>query len=430
MSMETIVSNHNKSSDVVILKKMLNDLKYDLNNFDKLLKLQFKILSCIMRSERKIKHLKKDSANLRSVLKKSRLPKEQSLAVKDKIKIITEMISSEKFKIYTYKMFGDAVAFLYIDKYTVKQLYYNVHNYQVKEQSGDLGGKSGLREEWGYVRFACQNKIPALLHDITMSIRHGDVSLLGRDEPFILEVKSSSNANKRVERQKSNLAKLGRFIENDEAENFRGISLLKRESLLTEEVTYSHVLNDCLNDCRTKGMALAEVEKGFYICAVRQGSMISLFESMGFNEENEILPIFLNQYKNNGEWMPLTPFTLLLNDPYDLNDFIDGELTIACFLKIDEFKKMAMALGYELVFSLDDEFSILFKAIGEDVIFGVSWQMLLRVPLEMMSMSWLIKESIGKYENTLEISNRNKLINERPTINNTMFERFRSLFTH
>lgn len=430
MSMETIVGNYNESSDVFILKKMVNDLKDDLNNFNLLLRLQFKILVCVMRSERKIKLLKKDSANLRSVLKKSRLPKEQSLEVKDEIKFITEMISAEKFKIYTYKMFGDAVAFLYIDKYTVKQLYYNVHNYQVKEQSGDLGGKSGLREEWACVKFACENKIPALLHDITMSIRHGDVSLLGRDEPFILEIKSSSNANKRVERQKSNLAKLGSFIANDEAENFRGVPLLKRESLLTEEVTYSQVLNDCLNDCRTKGMALAEVEKGFYIGAVRQGSMVSLLESIGFNEKNEVLPIFLNQFKNNGEWLPLTPFTLLLNDPYDLNDFIDGELTIACFLKIDEFKKMAMELGYELVFSVDDEYSMLFKEVGEGVIFGVSWQMLLRVPLEMMSMAWLIKESIEKYKDALESSNRNRVSSEHPIINNAMFEKYRVLFTH
>lgn len=55
------------------------------------------------------------------------------------------------------------------------------------------------------VKLACDNKVPALLHDITMSIRHGDVSLLGKDEPFIIEMKSSSNTNKRVERQKSNL---------------------------------------------------------------------------------------------------------------------------------------------------------------------------------------------------------------------------------
>lgn len=81
------VGNHNKNSDVLILKGMLNNLKDGLNNFELLLKLQFKILACVMRCERKIKSLKKDNANLRSALKKSRLPKEK-LAVKEKLNTI------------------------------------------------------------------------------------------------------------------------------------------------------------------------------------------------------------------------------------------------------------------------------------------------------------------------------------------------------
>lgn len=61
-----------------------------------------------------------------------------------------------------------------------------------------------------------------------MSIRHGDVSLLGKDEPFIIEMKSSSNTNKRVERQKSNLEKLGSFIAKDEAK-------ILRDSIVNQE---------------------------------------------------------------------------------------------------------------------------------------------------------------------------------------------------
>ncbi|EOO9643594.1 hypothetical protein DP909_RS12210, partial [Escherichia coli O130] len=76
---------------MLILKGMLNNLKDGLNNFELLLKLQFKILVCVMRCERKIKFLKKNNAHLRSVLKKSRLPKEKSLAVKEKIKYNSEV---------------------------------------------------------------------------------------------------------------------------------------------------------------------------------------------------------------------------------------------------------------------------------------------------------------------------------------------------
>lgn len=39
---------------------------------------------------------------------------------------------------------------------------------------------------------------------------------------------------------------------------------------------------------------------------------------------------------------------------------------------LDEYKKIAIELGYELVFVSNDEYSILLKRIGEDIIFGVS----------------------------------------------------------
>ncbi len=38
---------------------------------------------------------------------------------------------------------------------------------------------------------------------------------------------------------------------------------------------------------------------------------------------------------------------------------------------LDEYKKIAIELGYELVFVSNDEYSILLKRIGEDIIFGV-----------------------------------------------------------
>ncbi|HCD6531730.1 TPA: hypothetical protein NDV15_005441, partial [Klebsiella pneumoniae] len=147
--------------------------------------------------------------------------------------------------------------------------------------------------------------------------------------------------------------------------------------------------------------------------------------------KKEVFPVFLNQYKNNGEWLPLTPFTLLINDPYDLHDFIEGELTIACFLMLDEYKKIAIELGYELVFVSNDEYSILLKRIGEDIIFGVSWQMLLRVPLEMMSMSWLIKESINVYSNSLGNSTHKDELNQgQGNTKNSLFEKYKNLFSH
>ncbi|HFU4739543.1 hypothetical protein AB9C39_04790, partial [Klebsiella pneumoniae] len=69
--------------------------------------------------------------------------------------------------------------------------------------------------------------------------------------------------------------------------------------------------------------------------------------------------------------------------------------------------------------------------IGEDIIFGVSWQMLLRVPLEMMSMSWLIKESINVYSNSLGNSTHKDELNQgQGNTKNSLFEKYKNLFSH
>ena len=62
---------------------------------------------------------------------------------------------------------------------------------------------------------ACKAGVPTLLNDITMSMRHGDVCLLGEGAPVLVEVKSSQNKNDRVERQKNNLNRLAEFLAED-----------------------------------------------------------------------------------------------------------------------------------------------------------------------------------------------------------------------
>lgn len=57
--------------------------------------------------------------------------------------------------------------------------------------------------------------------------------------------------------------------------------------------------------------------------------------------------------------------------------------------------------------------------------------MLLRVPLEMMSMSWLIKESINVYSNSLENSPHNDELNQgQGNTKNSLFEKYKNLFSY
>ncbi|CAI2094159.1 Uncharacterised protein [Serratia fonticola] len=387
-----------KNRGLYDLKIMLNKLSSNPSDFSLMLEIQFKIIYLILRRERDIKRLKRKSAMLKSSLRKNRLSKEESALVKSEIKNIASLINEKKFDVYIYRMFGDGVAFIYIDRFTIKQLFYNSLDYNVKEHAGDLGGKSGLRDEWALIKIAFRQGIPALLHDITMSVRHGDISLLGNDEPFLIEVKSSSNVNKRIERQKASLEKITNFITTDEAKGFRGIPLIKREAMNLPAEYHVKALNDCLRECKENGYSVVEPEKGFHIVAVREYDPQEIKDKFDFIT-SETQCVYLNDIKNASQWMPLSPFTLLIEDESDLCDFISGDLSIFCFISLDEMKKTSESEGVELVIDLDGDYSLLFKKFNDDMIWGVSRQMLLRVSLEMLSMSWLIRANIQKFNN-------------------------------
>ncbi|SUX72903.1 Uncharacterised protein [Citrobacter freundii] len=142
----------------------------------------------------------------------------------------------------------------------------------------------------------------------------------------------------------------------------------------------------------------------------------------------QMAPIFLNECKNNQSWIPLTPFVNLINNPGDLCDFINGDLTILCILDLDCFKEIARNEGFELIFINDDDYSMLFKEFDSSLIWGLSWQMMLRVPLEMMSMSWLIRDSITRFKQLQEQDSVTFSSSEINAVEPSPLEKYRHLF--
>ncbi|HAU5677122.1 TPA: hypothetical protein JD322_001336 [Citrobacter freundii] len=409
------------------LKEDLLRLEGNLSNTSLLLSFQFKIIKHILKCERIIKRLKSHLIELKKIKRKGGLQKEQSILIKERMKNVDECIENMKFKIYIFKMFGDGVVFLYLDKFDVKHCFYNVVDYSPKELAGALGGKNGLKEEWNIVKDACSAGFPALLNDITMSMRHGDVCLLSGGVPVLVEVKSSQNKNSRVERQKVNLQKLGGFLSEDKAENFRGFPLIARMELCIPEVTYKKEINEQLVICRSQGNSWVKLEEGFYVISIRDGNIGDLLSKLDLSG-GQMAPIFLNECKNNQSWIPLTPFVNLINNPSDLCDFINGDLTILCILDLDCFKDIARNEGFELIFINDDDYSMLFKEFDSSLIWGLSWQMMLRVPLEMMSMSWLIRDSITRFRQLQEQDSVTFSSSEINALEPSPLEKYRHLF--
>lgn len=427
MEIENELSRGFHESVIFELKKDLLKLEEEPSNTSLLLSFQYKIIKHIIKCESMIKRLKSHLIELKKTKRKGGLQKEESILIKERIRNVDECVENLKFKIYIFKMFGDGVAFLYLDKFDVKHFYYNVVDYNPKELAGALGGKNGLKEEWNIVKEACNKGFRALLNDITMSMRHGDVCLVSEGVPMLIEVKSSQNKNSRVERQIINLQKLGEFLSEDKAENFRGFPLIARMELCIPEIIYKKEVNEQFVICRSEGSSWVKLEEGFYVISIREGNVGDVLSKLNVSGE-QIAPFFLNEYKNNQGWVPLTPFVNLINHPRDLCDFINGDLTIICILDLDCFKEIARNEGFELIFIEGDNYSMLFKEFDSSLIWGVSWQMMLRVPLEMMSMSWLIRDSITRFKLVQEQHSDTFFSSEINNLEPSPLEKYRHLF--
>ena len=95
-----------------------------------------------------------------------------------------------------------------MDKFALKHSFYSTKNTNAKQGAGFITVDEGLANELVMVDLALEHNVPALLVDLTNTIRHGDVCLMGESDPYLIEVKKSKKLNSRGRKQKRNLEKL------------------------------------------------------------------------------------------------------------------------------------------------------------------------------------------------------------------------------
>jgi len=117
------------------LKGLLNSLKQDPKNLAHLLELQLMI-------SRYIKRIEERSQKLRR-MQKSTLAAQKAL--------------------FILKSFGDAIAFLYISRFNLKQLSFDLDSERLKKDAGFITGKSGFQNELNQLKMYIDMGYPGLL---------------------------------------------------------------------------------------------------------------------------------------------------------------------------------------------------------------------------------------------------------------------------
>ncbi len=376
------------------LVDLLRAVEADMDSMDLVGDLNRAILKAVMRNERDIMRLKSRIRILHAGMRTDRPTKERSRLLKRRIRVLRNRAERLTRQLWLWKLFGDSLAHLYLDKFAIKHAFYETDSYDVKPDAGMIYGKAGLANEVGLLLEALKNGVPALLCDITNVIRYGDVCLLGASDPYIIEVKSSDRLNQRGKRQAANLGKLQDFLDNDVATNFRGNpGEVRRHSVGTKEVVYVDELNHSIAIAAKVGGRIFSPERGLnYVVAYGSAGAINANEftsEEGFTEFCD-----WNDAKNALAWMYYAPFLLTIRDPRHLLDFIEGRLVIQIYANMSVLAEHMTARGWKSIVLTQGNYITSCQHGPTKGVMGVSRQMIYRGFYECTSLEWLAHSSV------------------------------------
>jgi hypothetical protein len=369
---------------------MLTRMRGNPTDFGTLKALQQLLCREMVRTEQKIRELKAERKGVTTTGGKR---------AKRRSSVLVARIERVRHCAYVWRCFGDAIAFSYMDRFALKQTFYSTDRPHEKQSAGFLVDKVGLATEIAYLEFALERNIPALLVDLTDTIRHGDICLMGEPDPFLIEIKAGSEVDRRGRRQKRNLAKLREFFENDRAEGLRGAAGIRRVAPSTSGRDYVEELNGCIAEAMKNGHAVRTPEVGLYYIVMT--SMTSDGPEVG-----EILDglklekswiIALNEFKNERKWAPYYPFILSIADKDHLWDFIRGDVYIVVIIEQDRLCQIAREEGYDATLDIGSEPGVgglTIRNPKDAMGISVSSHFLARIAFEFLSLEWVITTAI------------------------------------
>lgn len=377
---------------ILTFKNKLDNIDPGSSDLQPLLEFQSYLVKQIIRDEKRLKRRKNELVALKRGLRDKGLGKWESKALKELLKRRKESIAGNKYLLYLWRCFGDGLVFKFISKWNLKRFLYEADSAEIKQKSGNIHGKHGIEQELALLIDAINNNVPAVLCDLTNVIRHGDLCLLGASDPVVIEVKSSRNRNKRVERQLESISKLHKYLEEDIGD-IGGVEGMQRVELHGEERHHCEVFNKALDLSKDRPCAKLNPEKGLYYIALNteyEKDFDEVFEGV----ETPIV-YMLNQAKTEQRWDNYYPFVLSIKDPINLYRFIAGEVYVLVMISSIVLKEMASDIGYDLEISEFENQAFIFSKplAGCDEPFRaiVSEHFSGRLGLEFMTLEWFFE---------------------------------------
>lgn len=377
--------------DLAKAATLLYSVKTDLARLDLVLDLQRHLIRCIIRTESRIRRLKRKRKVLAAaaVLRVSRA---EAKARQNRISSLRSREQELSQLLFLWRCFGDGIAFVYQSKYSLKHLYYD-GRYQPKESAGFMTEhgrlKRGFTTEYRMLLSGIKHDVPVVLSDVTNIIRHGDVCALGGPDPVPLEAKTSKNRNARTDRQAEQLDQLAEFYANDGAQEFRGMPNVQRVELLTDEVNYQAIANDCMATALRSGWCTASPEPGVTYLACTTTLDNAVLARLGFGPSTLCVKLSADL-----SHLPSYPFTLSLT-PTNCLAFMQQRLEVFVFIDLAQVKAAFASRGVHATMLMDGTSALQITKTPENLslgVFRVSELLFLRIATEFLSVEWFARE--------------------------------------
>jgi len=362
------------------------------------------IIRAVIKTERDIIRHKARAKALKISLRSGRQTREQSNEIRRQIAATKTRVERYEDQMYLWKLFGDSLAHLYLDKFAIKHTFYDTETYTMKPGAGMINGKEGFIREVGLMLDALAHDVPAMLCDCTNVLRYGDVCLLGNNDPYLIEVKSSNKLNQRGKRQAANLARLQDFLDTDKATNFRGnVGEVRRHAIQIPEIIHVDRLNEAIDAAALDGGKAVSPERGLnYVALYVGGDQVAI--SGMVMEPGVMVYDSWNDAKNGRAWGYYVPFLLTIRDPQRLLDFIEGRLIIMVYLNADVLVELMTRSGWKAIFREEGDYAVLCQHIESGGVIGLSRQMVTRIFFECSSLEWMARSQILVMEEQWQIA--------------------------
>jgi hypothetical protein len=374
---------------------MLRTLRANPEDLATLKEIQKLLLGEIVRAEEKIREHKAELKTIEGRTAESAAAKRSAY--------LGNRIEGLRQCAYIWRCFGDAIAFVFMDKFALKHCFYSTENMNPKQDAGFVLGKEGLANELRVLDSALEYNVPALLVDLTNTIRHGDICLMGESDPWLIEVKTSKKLDSRSKKQMRSLQKLRTFYETDIGKGLRGFPEVRRQAYEMAECTHVDQINECIAEAMKHGYAVRQPERGLYYIITTQNwpGPEKIFDSIKLKAP---WAFFLNTPKSNRTWAPYLPFILTIDDKDHLWDFIHGNLVIVVLVELDALCQIAIDKGCKAKFDQDNEdYPLRVEVPGCDSMAGISGHILTRIGMEFVSPEWIVSCSVEGLKRGFEV---------------------------